>query len=100
MKKNISFIFLILQFASFGIGQKSNPKPFVQSSFMEWTNIFENLSNSDSTMEKTEEVTVSPEGRQGQSKNFPPRNGQTLFEEPTFYIEQQRFSNPIRPNNP
>ena len=100
MKKNISFIFLILQFASFGIGQKSNPKPFVQSSFMEWTNIFENLSNSESSVEKSADVAVSPERRQGQSEKIPLKNGQTRFEEPTFYIEHQTFSNPIRPNNP
>ena len=106
MKKNIPFIFLILQFASFGIGQKSNPKPFVQSSFMEWTNIFEKLSESNSTpkpLEKPEEEVedVSPEKRQGQSENFPLRNdGHTIFENPTFYIEDPTFSDPMRNNNP
>ena len=107
MKKNISFIFLILQFASFGIGQKSNPKPFVQSSFMEWTNIFEKLSESNSTpkpLEKPEEEVedVSPEKRQGQSEDFPhsQNDGHTIFENPIFYIEDQTFSDPMRINNP
>ena len=99
MKKNLSFVFFILQFA-FCIGKKNDSGPFVQSSFMEWTNIFENLSNSESSVEKSADVAVSPERRQGQSEKIPLKNGQTRFEEPTFYIEHQTFSNPIRPNNP
>merc|ERR1712080_484072 len=86
MKKNLSFVFFILQFA-FCIGKKNDSGPFIQSSFMEWTNIFENLSNSESSVEKTADVVVSPERRQGQSEKIPLKNGQT-------------FSNPIRPNNP